>query len=444
MNLDGLNPEPSASGRRIVLATFGSFGDLHPYLAVALALKARGHRATVATSALYREKVLATGLEFAALRPDLPAPGTDPELIRRLMDPARGTERIVREVFMPAVRPMFEDLLAACTADGGADVLVSHPLVYPAPIVVAKTPGLRWASSHLAPIGFLSVHDPPVLPPFPGTERLRPLGPGFHRALFGLAKRVSRSWARPLDELRAEHGLPPVADPLFDDAHSPALVLALFSAHFAAPPPDWPPQTCVTGFPFHDLLAGDDVGLSTDLARFLDAGPPPVVFTLGTSAVRTAGDFFAQSLDAAEALGRRAVLLVGPDPRNRPARASRSDDVILAEYAPCSGLFPRAAAVVHQGGIGTTAQALRAGVPALVVPFAHDQPDNAARVRRLGVGRVLPRSRYRAARVAAELRALLNGETYARPARELGERIRRENGAETAAEVLTVGLSLPG
>lgn len=416
---------------RIVLATFGSFGDLHPYLAVALALKARGHRAVIATSALYREKVLATGLDFAALRPDLPAPGSDPELIRRLMDPARGTERIVREVFMPAVRPMFEDLLTACA---GADVLVSHPLVYPAPVVVAKTPGLRWASSHLAPIGFLSAHDPPVLPPFPWSERLRPLGPAFHRALFGLAKRASDPWAKPLAELRAEHGLPSIPALMFDGAHSPALVLAMFSAHFAAVQPDWPPQTRATGFPFYDRL-NDDAGLSPELARFLDAGPPPVVFTLGTSAVQTAGDFFAESLAAVETLGRRAVLLVGNDPRNRPARPV-PDNVILADYAPYSELFPRAAAVVHQGGIGTTSQALRAGVPALVVPFSHDQPDNAARVRRLGVGRVLPRTRYRAKRVAEELSTLLGSEACAQAARELGERIHQENGAETAAQII--------
>ena len=419
----------------IVLATFGSFGDLHPYLAVGLALRARGHRATIATSALYREKVLATGLGFAALRPDLPVPGSDPAFIARLMDPRRGTERIVREIFLPAVRPMFEDLLAACTDGDGADALVSHPLVYPAPLVAAKMPGLRWASSHLAPIGFLSAHDPPVLPPFPASERLRPLGPAFHRALFGLAKRVSRPWARPLDELRAAHGLPRLADPLFDDAHAPALVLALFSGLFAAPQADWPTQTRVTGFPFYDRFTADEVGLSPELARFLDAGPPPVVFTLGTSAVQTAGDFFTESHATAELLGRRAVLLVGPDPRNRPARPLPAG-VLLADYAPYSELFPRAAAVVHQGGIGTTAQALRAGVPALVVPFAHDQPDNAARVRRLGVARVLPRPRYRANRVAAELGALLDGETYARPARELGARIRSENGAETAAAAL--------
>lgn len=153
--------------------------------------------------------------------------------------------------------------------------------------------------------------------------------------------------------------------------------------------------------------------------------------------MQTAGGFFAESLAAAELLGCRAVLLVGPDPRNRPVR-SLPDRVFLAGYAPYSALLPRAAAVVHQGGIGTTAQTLRAGVPALVVPFAHDQPDNAARVRRLGVGRVLPRARYTAARTAKELAGLLDQKktAYARCATELGALIRQENGAETAVDAI--------
>lgn len=303
--LIGRQPSVTPCFMRFVLVTFGSFGDLHPYLAVGLTLRARGHQAVIATSALYREKVLGLGLEFAAVRPDLPEPGSDPELLRRLMDPVRGTERIVREIFMPAVRETFADLLAACT---GADGLLSHPLAYPASLVAARVPGLRWVSSHLAPIGFLSAHDPPVMPPLPWLERLRPLGVPFHRALFGLVKRGVRSWGEPLAELRAGLGFPRVVDPLFDDGHSPTGVLAMFSPAFAAPQPDWPARTVATGFPFYDRATAD-AGLPAELAVFLDAGPPPVVFTLGTSAVQTAGDFFAESLGAAERLGRRAVLL---------------------------------------------------------------------------------------------------------------------------------------
>src|SRR6185436_6166855 len=120
-----------------------------------------------------------------------------------------------------------------------------------------------------------------------------------------------------------------------------------------------------------------------------------------------AGDFYQQSAAAAAELGQRAVLLIGRDPRNAP-REPLPDGVQAAGYAPFSELFSRASAIVHQGGVGTTAQALRAGRPMLFVPFAHDQPDNAARVIRLGVARQIDRQQYRAKKVAAELRKLLS------------------------------------
>src|SRR5262249_25609173 len=160
---------------------------------------------------------------------------------------------------------------------------------------------------------------------------------------------------------------------------------------------DWPRQTVVTGFPFFD----QGEALSPDLARFLEDGPPPLVFTLGSSAVLDAGRFYEHSAAAASELGVRAVLLVGTDAGNRPAYCPAG--VAAFEYAAYSELLPRAAAVVHQGGVGTTAEAMRAGKPMLVMPYAHDQPDNAARMARSGIARVVSRYRYTAARAAAEL-----------------------------------------
>jgi UDP:flavonoid glycosyltransferase YjiC (YdhE family) len=180
--------------------------------------------------------------------------------------------------------------------------------------------------------------------------------------------------------------------------------------------------------------------LSPELSRFLDAGPPPVVFTLGSSAVMDAGRFFEESLDAARAVGRRAVLLVGRDPRNR-SLTPLPDSAIAVEYAPYSAVLPRAAAVVHQGGVGTTAQALRAGRPMLVVPWSHDQPDNAERVRRLGVGLTVSRARYRAATAAAALRRLLGEPPFGERAAEIGRLVRAEDGAADACDALERSLS---
>ena len=217
--------------------------------------------------------------------------------------------------------------------------------------------------------------------------------------------------------LRARHGLPPGGNPLIEGQYSPHLNLALFSRVMAEPQPDWPARTRVTGFVFYN---GPAALAARSSRRFSTAGPPPVVFTLGSSAVGAAGRFYHESAAAAARLGVRAVLLTGGFAANQPARVP--DGVLLVDRAPHQLLFPRARAVVHQGGAGTTAQALRAGCPMLVVPHSHDQPDNAYRVTRLGVARTLYPKRYTAARAAHELRRLLDDPAYRRSRRGHGRR----------------------
>jgi UDP:flavonoid glycosyltransferase YjiC (YdhE family) len=414
---------------RILLTTYGSYGDLHPYIAIGRALVARGHRVTLATASGYQDKVRAQGLDFQPVRPEMPDPKDLPQLAERVIDLHRGPEVVFRELIMPHVRDSFADL---CRAAEGADLLVSHPLMVTVPCVAEKK-GLPWASSVLAPVSFLSAHDPPVLPNALGLARLRFLGAWLHGPLFAFFKWAVRHWADPLHQLRAELGLPPVRKPTFEGQHSPYLVLALYSPLLGRPQPDWPANVVVTGYPFFD----DDgqAGLPEELERFLDQGPPPLVFTLGTSAVLKPGPFFRDSIEAARRLGKRAVLLVGLQPAdNLPA--TLPEGVIAVPYARHSLLFPRAAAVVHQGGIGTTGQGMRSGRPTLVVPFGFDQPDNADRVQRLGIARVLLSIRYSAARAIRELRPLLEQPRYARRAAEVGEAVRHEDGAARACDAL--------
>jgi UDP:flavonoid glycosyltransferase YjiC (YdhE family) len=418
----------SGKKKRILLTTFGSLGDLHPYVAVALGLQSRGHEAVIATSGFYRQKIEGLGIGFRLVRPDKPDFEADPDLMRRIMDRRQGTETVIK-FMMPVLRQSYEDTLAAAA---GADLLVSHSLTFTTRLVSEKT-GIPWASTLLQPIGFMSVYDPPVLPVGSFLSKLRFLGPTFHRLLFGLGMWSVRSWCEPWHCLRAELGLPPTpANPLFEGQHARSLVLALFSKVFAAKQPDWPTQTILTGFPFYDQ--DGEPAMVADLVRFLDAGPPPIVFTLGSSAVLDAGRFYEYSAAAARLLGRRAVLLVGKDTPNRAA--SYPDGVMAVDYAPFSEVFPRAAAIVHQGGIGTTAQAMRAGKPMLVMPYAHDQPDNAARLVRLRIARTLSRSRYSPARAAAELKQLLEDPGYANRAAEVGKAIQVEDGARAACDAL--------
>jgi rhamnosyltransferase subunit B len=344
------------------------------------------------------------------------------------MDLRLGLVRLARELLLPTLRQAYDDLLAAVA---GADLLVSQ--VPQAARLVAEKTGIAWASSIHIPLFFFSAHDLPVIPAAPVLCRnFRWLGPAFWGPLLWLAWRATRFLAKPWYRLRSELGLPPTteANPL-GDSHSPALVLALFSKLLAEKQPDWPPQTVVTGFPLFDQ--DGSAGLPPALARFLDDGPPPVVFTLGTAVAVDAGPFFEHSAAAAKRLGRRAVLIL-KDPRNRPANLP--EGVAAFDYAPFSELFPRAAAVVHHGGIGTTGLAMRSGRPMLVMPRAWDQPDNAARVARLGIARTIARHHYTPARVAAELRRLLDNPAYARRALQVGERVRQEDGVRAACDAL--------
>jgi UDP:flavonoid glycosyltransferase YjiC (YdhE family) len=171
------------------------------------------------------------------------------------------------------------------------------------------------------------------------------------------------------------------------------------------------------------------------LESFLKAGPAPVVFTLGSAAVMAAGKFYEFSAKAIMKMGARAVLLIGSDERNRP-QGELPDTICVAEYAPFSALFKRAALVVHQGGVGTVAQCLRAGKPMLIMPYSHDQPDNGRRMRRLGVARVIQRENYTPVRVARKLKAMLEEPQFAERAAEVAESIEHEDGVRSACNAL--------
>ncbi len=236
--------------KRILLSTFGSFGDIHPYLAIALELKARGHHPLIATSEVYREKIELRGVAFHPVRPDMPSydqPEETARIVEGAMDPRQGSERVM-QMLLPHLRDIYDDLDAAA---GDADLIVTHPLPLLGPIV-AQIRKLPWVSSVLAPASFLSVYDPIVPPQWPGLYKLMRLSPWVGRAVMKIATVKLDKLMQPVYDLRAELGLPRGEQPILAGQHSPAKVLALFSKVMAEPQPDWPANTCVTGFPFYD------------------------------------------------------------------------------------------------------------------------------------------------------------------------------------------------
>ncbi len=416
---------------RIVLSNIGTYGDINPLIAIALELKRRGHLPVMAVPGVYESRIRPLGLEFHAIRPDIDP--TNSILVEMVYDVKHGTEHGLRDFLFPSLRQTYDDLLHAATQPERADLLLLGELNYAGPLV-AEVTGIPWASYVLAPLSFFSAFDPPVLPPYPRLARADKAIPGMGRAIKRLARFTTRKWSEPIFELRRELGLPHGPHPLFDAKHSPYLVLALFSRVLGVEQKDWPENTLITGFCYYDADCGN-AKLPAHLDEFLSAGEPPVVFTLGSAAVLAAGKFYEYSARAAVKAGVRAVLLIGSDPRNRPSH-QLPGSICVAEYAPYSALFPRASMVVHQGGVGTTAQCLQAGKPMLIMPYSHDQPDNARRMRRLKVARTLKRSAYTPLRVARKIRAILDEPKFARRAQSIAKRLSHEDGVHTACDAL--------
>ena len=410
---------------RIVLTTIGSLGDLHPKLALALELRRRGHTPVICTWAGYQEKVEGLGLTFKPLRPNVDP--TDRELLRRTMDAAKGPDTVIRDIIFPSLRDMYDDLAAACD---GADLIVIGEIVYAVPSLVEKT-GIKWCSTSLAPMTLFSAEDPNVYPAAEWLEFLRPLPAIFHRTLFTVMQLTISGWYEPYKAFRRELGLSEDHEPIFRDKFSRKLHLAMFSRALARPRSDWPLSTLQTGFCFFDESETSEP--NAELADFLSSGEPPIVFTLGSAAVMDAGSFFDESIKAAKSLGKRAVILYGRE--NEPPDGL-TGDVLGIDYAPFSQVFGPAACVVHQAGVGTTAQVLRAGVPQLIVPFSHDQPDNAARVRRTGVAEIIRRGDYHAESASISLNKILGEPQYRQNALRLKQMVDAENGTATASDAI--------
>ena len=397
---------------QFVVSALGSAGDVHPFIAISQALQARGHRVQMIASPYFEARIRAAGIAFTPLG----APGEFERLLQRpeLWHPRRGT-RFVLDELLNRLPEAFA--VTAALSRARDTVLVGSSLSWGLRLVQEHS-GLPAATVHLSPICLPSATRPSVLP---GVGDLSWLPAWALRALQSAAERllVDRFVAPRLNRLRAEIGLAPVQRVLSRWMHSPDLVIGAWPDWFAPPQPDWPAQTRTVGFPlFHEGSNDTGGGLDPSLEAFLAAGPAPIGITPG-SAMAHGAAFFAKAVDACTSLGQRA-LLISPFhdqlPRVLPAGAMQ------VGYAPFGALLPRLRALVHHGGIGTSAQALAAGLAQLVVPFAHDQFDNAARLRRLGVAVTLPTTAP-AADWRAALRCLLDAPGRAAALRCSAERM---------------------
>ncbi len=409
---------------RVLLTAIGSFGDVHPVVGLGRRLQARGHEVLVLACPYFQELIERAGLKLRAL-------GTTEQYLDLVHDPdlwrsARAIRTIARGIVTVGVRETY-DLIAAHHLPGET-VVVAASLDLGARVAREKL-GVPTVGLHLAPGVFRSVHLSPVLPPSLSGPRVPKL---FKRLQYWLADTllVDPLLGPALNGFRAELGLTPVRRIFGDWWHRLDRVLGMFPAWFAPPQPDWPTNLHLTGFPLWDESELSSV--SAEVAEYFTRGEPPVLFTPG-SAMAQGQEFFAAAIEACARLGTRGLLLTRYRehlPSVLPAHMQHFD------FVPFSYALPRSAAVVHHGGIGSLSQGLAAGVPQLVMPMAHDQPDNATRLIRLGVGEALPPKRFRGPAVARAIERLVTSPRVAQACRAIAERMQHENGLKAAADVI--------
>jgi sterol 3beta-glucosyltransferase len=415
---------------RIGLQTWGSHGDVRPFLALAHGLHAAGHAVTLAVTCVdsARYAVLAPRLPFRLEDVASPVVGDRAELARigreleRIRNPARQPRRMFERILLPAEEAMFEAAERLCA---GHDLVVGHHVLHPLQ-AAADRHGRDWAAVALAPVALPSAYRPPM--------GLPDLGHAGNRLAWRAARFVlDHGMKRDVDRMRARHGLAPAGDLLDRVWNSPQLTLLACSPVLCPPAPDWPAHVHVSGA--LDLAAPVEGGVPPALERFLADGPPPAYLTFGSlMAGSDLRETVALLVEAARRAGLRAVVQA---PGWEAAGLRADDDVLLVESAAHGEVFPRCALVVHHGGAGTSHAALRAGVPSVVVAHIPEQAMWAGALRRAGVGgRPLWRRGLTARRLADAIAQVAASDAMARRARTLGARVAREDGVATAVRLI--------
>lgn len=394
----------------ILLPTIGTSGDVYPFIAIGHELQRRGHRAILIANEYFQPSAQRAGLDFISLAPlerylaALQNPG--------LWDPKQGVALLAHSIFA-AMRDTY-DILARF--DPAHSKIVTSGLMFGARIAQEKL-GFPLTTIHLQPALFWSWKAPPVMAalPFPAwfpAPLKRPILAMVDR--FVLDKVLGEN----TNAFRAELQLPPVRRLYSHWLRSPQQVIGLFPDWFAAPQTDWPRHTRLAGF-VRALPQHEGASLGADLLEFLAQGPPPVVFTAGTG-MQHGERFFAESIQACALSGQRGIVVT---PYRQQLLQTLPPHMHYCEFAAFAALFPRAAAVVHHGGIGTIAEALAAGVPQLIHPTSHDQPDNAARLETLGVSRTIKPKAFQAATVAKCLSELVASPEIKQRSKQYAQRI---------------------
>jgi rhamnosyltransferase subunit B len=402
----------------ITLLPLGSAGDVFPFIWLGRKLKARGHHVTLITAVMFEKGVRAAGLDFIGIgnAEEFEALQKDP----RLWKAYRGTQLVFEH--MGKITAVHREELRQLNKRHAIDLMLG-PLTAFGARVIREELGIPFITVHLQPAVVISMYDTPIF--FSGTAWIKKLPRWLKRLLFlktpNPANRIALPYVR---ELCVKSGVTPPRSLWLDWWHSPDGVLMLFPDWFAPPQPDWPAGYFQHTFPLEDL-ATEQV-MPDSLLKFLREGDKPVVFTPGSANIQ-AKDFFAAASAAVQKIKARAVF-VTRDLSQLPSLPP--DSIHAVEYVSFSQILPHASAFVHHGGIGTISQGFAAAVPQLIMPMAHDQPDNAHRLEQIGAGLSLTPRQFTAGRVADALSRLLSEASFANASGQCADRIQSGSSPE--------------
>jgi rhamnosyltransferase subunit B len=391
---------------KVVIQTLGSAGDTYPFIGIGKELVSRGHEVVVFANEVFARTIRSGNLRFAEMG--------DAEAFDMLAgDSAVWNPRRGIQIIFDAVADHLEEAVEMVESEAGdADVLVNSSLGWASRIVRDKR-GIPLVTAHLSPALFRSSVR------LPRTEVMwvRDSHPMWVKRLWWRVADVLVGGLvdRRLNSVRTRYGLTPVHRILQDWAvYSPDVTLGLFPDWFGPPQPDWPHPVRLTGFPLFD--GSDEDHVEDSLSGWVEAGDAPFVFTSG-SANRHSGEYFRAAVSVADRLGIRSVLVTS---NNADVPGSLPPHVRWEPYVPYSWLLPRSRALVSNGGIGTCAQALAAGIPQLVVHANFDQRDNGSRISDLEAGLHMPVSRFEGEAAISAMRSLDDPEVRANAARLAG------------------------
>jgi UDP:flavonoid glycosyltransferase YjiC (YdhE family) len=400
--------------QHITILTSGTRGDVQPLIALAVGLQQAGYQVRFATHERFHPFVAAHGLPFVALAGDPNALLSDSDALVHTGSALRSLGATLR--YLRRIQPVYAQLVrSAWEAAQHADaLLITLPTFWGAELAAAL--GVPCIAAWLQPIGRTAAFPSP-LQPFSGS-----LGATCNQLSHVVVQRaMQHAWRGAVRRWRRAERI----GRQNKRASTDMLQLYGFSPRVVPRPADWPPGAHVTGYWFLDRSA--DWQPPAALLRFLADGPPPVYVGFGSLQTRSDHAFVMILKHALAQTGQRAIL-AGPPPANLPPSIFPLGD------APHDWLFPRMAAVMHHGGAGTTASALRAGVPQIVVPIGVDNFFWGRRMHELGVSPPpIPHRHLTAGRMVAALRSAFDPATCARAA-ALGEYISAERGVQQAVQ----------